>query len=55
MKKPTEPTNKQTKPITCDKQHGIGVVELLFAATTFGAAVLVAAMSSPKRPFTGGE
>jgi len=55
MNKPSKPTNKPTKPITSDKQRGIGVVELLFAATTLGAAVLVAAMSAPKRPTTGGD
>jgi Tfp pilus assembly protein PilW len=55
MNKPTKPMNKQTKPITNDKQRGFGVVELLFAATTLGAAVLVAAMSIAKRPIMGGD
>jgi len=55
MNKPTNPTNKPTKPITSDKQRGIGVVELLFAATTLGAAILVAAMSGAKRPINGGD
>jgi len=50
MNKPTNPTNKPTKRVTSDKQRGIGVVELLFAATTLGAAVLVAAMSGAKNP-----
>lgn len=54
MNKPTEPMNKPSKPITGNKQRGISVVELLFAATTLGAAVLVAAMST-KRPSTGGD
>jgi hypothetical protein len=53
MNKPTNP-NKPTKPVTGEKQRGIGVVELLFAATTLGAAVLVAAMES-KRPSIGGD
>ena len=47
--------NKQTETHTNNKQRGIGVVELLFAATTLGAAVLVAAMSSSKRPVVGGD
>jgi hypothetical protein len=55
MNKPINPTNKPTKPDTSDKQRGIGVVELLFAATTLGAAVLVAAMSGAKRPIMGGD
>jgi hypothetical protein len=50
MNKPNEPMNKPSKPITSDKQRGIGVVELLFAATTLGSAVLVAAMSGTKNP-----
>ena len=54
MNKPNEPMNKPSKPITGNKQRGISVVELLFAATTLGAAVLVAAMST-KRPSTGGD
>jgi hypothetical protein len=55
MNKPNEPMNKPSKPITNNKQRGIGVVELLFAATTLGAAVLVAAMSGAKRPLIGGD
>ena len=54
MNKPNEPMNQPTEPITKDKQRGIGVVELLFAATTLGAAVLIAAMES-KRPSSGGD
>ena len=55
MNKPNEPMNKPSKPITNDKQRGIGVVELLFAATTLAATVLVAAMSGSKRPSVGGD
>jgi hypothetical protein len=55
MNKPNEPMNKRSKPIASDKQRGISVVELLFAATTLGTAVLVAAMSGAKRPFAGGD
>jgi hypothetical protein len=55
MNKLTNPTNKPTKPATSDKQRGIAVVELLFAATTIGSAVLVAAMSGAKRPASGGD
>ena len=54
MNKPNEPLNQPSKPITGDKQRGIGVVELLFAATTLAAAVLIAAMES-KRPTLGGD
>ncbi|MCM3900097.1 MAG: hypothetical protein ND866_00165 [Pyrinomonadaceae bacterium] len=51
MNKPTKPMeDKPTKPNTSDKQRGIGVVELLFATTTLGAAILVAAMSGTKNP-----
>ena len=55
MNKPNESMNKPSQPITSDKQRGISVVELLFAASTLGAAVLVAAMSSSKRPILGGD
>jgi len=55
MNKPNEPMNKPGKPITNNKQRGVGVIELLFAATTLGAAVLVAAMSGSKRPSVGGD
>jgi len=55
MNKPSKPTNKPTKPVTSDNQRGIGVVELLFAATALGATVLVAAMSGTKRPYSGGD
>ena len=54
MNKPTKRV-KPTKPSTGNKQRGIGVVELLFAATTLGATVLVAAMSGAKRPNLGGD
>ena len=54
MNKANEPLNQPSKPSTGDKQRGIGVVELLFAAATLGAAVLVAAMES-KRPSVGGD
>ena len=55
MNKPTKPLNQPSQPITNDKQRGIGVIELLFAAATLREAVLVAAMSGSKRPFTGGD
>ena len=55
MNKPTNPMNKPTKPITSDKQRGIGVVELLFAASAIGAAILFAATSGPKLPPTMGD
>jgi hypothetical protein len=52
-RKSTKPTNKPAKPT--DRQRGVGVVELLFAATTIGTAVLIGAMSSPKLPPTAGD
>ena len=55
MNKPTNPMNKPTEPVISDKQRGIGVFEVLFAATTLGAVVLVAAMSGAKRPVTCGD
>ena len=60
MNKPTKPVKKPSKPVTGDKQRGIGVVELLvtaatLGAATLGAAVLVAAMSGAKRPSMGGD
>ena len=55
MNKPTKPMNKKTEPIASDKQRGIGVFELLFAAATIGAAILAAAMSDPKLPPSSGD
>ena len=55
MDKPNGPMNKPSKPITSDRQRGIGVLELLFAASTLGSLVLVAAMSGAKRPSQGGD
>jgi hypothetical protein len=55
MNKPTKPVNKPTKAITSDKQRGIGIVELLFAVATLGAAVLVAATGGPKLPKATGD
>jgi hypothetical protein len=53
MNKPTNPMNKPTEHATSDKQRGFGVFEVLFAATTLGAVVLVAAMSGAKSPLLG--
>ena len=42
MNKPSKSMeDNPSKPITNDKQRGIGVVELLFAATTIGSRGLV--------------
>ena len=46
---------KQTKPGPGVNQRGISVLELLFAATTLAAAVLIGAMSEPKIPKGMGE
>jgi hypothetical protein len=55
MNEPTNPMNKPTEPITGDKQRGISVVELLFAAATIGATVLMAAMPYTKKPPLSGD
>ena len=41
---------KETKRVTKDNRRGFGLVELLFAAATIGAAVLVAVSRGPKLP-----
>ena len=51
MNKPSKPT----KPNANENQRGISVVELLFAAATLGAAILVAAMTDPKLPRMQGD
>lgn len=53
--KPMNQTKRPTKSISGDKQHGIVVTDLLFALSTIGAAVLVAAMHSPKLPPANGD
>jgi hypothetical protein len=61
MKKETEVNKKEaalkerSKPLTRDKQRGFGVVELLFAATTLGTTILVAAMNYTKKPPLQGD
>ena len=56
MNKPNKPMrDKPGKPINTDRQRGISVVELLFAATTIGAAVLVMHLSGPKLPAGAGD
>lgn len=52
---PNKPMNKAVEPTTRDKQRGLGVVGLLFAATTLGTAALVAAMHTPKLPPSSGD
>ena len=47
--------DKPGKPINTDNQRGISVIELLFAASTIGAAVLVMATSGPKLPPANGD
>ena len=51
MRKPTKQVKeKPVKQNARDKQRGFGVIELLFAATTLGTTLLVAAMNSSKKP-----
>jgi hypothetical protein len=46
-----QPTQGElTKRNRSDKQRVVGMVELLFTAATIGAAVVTAALMSPKRP-----
>ena len=54
MHKPNKQKSKPAKP-NANKQRGFAVVELLFTAATLGAAVLVAAMNSSKRPPLQGD
>ena len=53
--KPAKPRNRPNNLKSRNKQRGFGVVELLFAAATIGAAVLVAAMTASKNPPLHGE
>lgn len=56
MNKPAKSMKERpTKPNARDKQSGFGIVELLFAATTLGSTVLVAAMSVTKKPPLSGD
>jgi hypothetical protein len=55
VSRPNKPKNKTIEPTTRDRQRGIVVAELLFAAATLGTAVLVAAMSPPKQPPVQGD
>ena len=51
MNKPNKQMrDKPSKPIISDKQRGIGVIELLVAVASVGAAVVGAALSGPKLP-----
>jgi hypothetical protein len=54
MNKPTK-LNEPTKPITSDKQRGIGIVELLFAIATLGTTILAGALGGPKIPKATGD
>ena len=51
----SKPTINTSKPHVRIRQHGFGVLELLFAATTLGTTALVAAMSYTKRPPLSGD
>jgi hypothetical protein len=56
MKKATKSVKeKPTEANAIKKQRGFGIVELLFAATTLGSTVLVAAMSVTKKPPLSGD
>ena len=50
LNKPVKDKATKPKPNASNSQRGFGVIELLFAASTLGAAVLVAAMNSSKKP-----
>jgi hypothetical protein len=53
MNEPT--TDEPNKPITDHKQRGIGLIELLFTIASIGAAVVVAALGTSKRPPGAGD
>ena len=53
--KPTKPTTKLDNPSARARQRGFGVIELLFAATTLGTTLLVAAMNASKKPPMSGD
>ena len=56
MKKTSKPVSDKPRKLNArDKQRGCGVIEFLFAASTLGAAVLVAAMNSSKKPPASGD
>jgi hypothetical protein len=56
MKKRTKPMkDKPTKPDSKHMQRGVGVVELLIATSTLGAALLVGVLSTPKLPPSSGD
>ena len=56
MNKPTKQVkDKPVKPNTSNRQRGFGVIELLFAASTLGTTLLVAAMNSSKKPPAQGD
>jgi len=55
MSKKDTMTAKQTKSVTRGQERGIGVVELLFAVATIGAAVLISAMPASNTPALSGD
>ena len=57
MNEPTKEAamDKPAKSNGNDNERGIGVVELLFAASTLGAVVVVVAMRYPKLPVWVGD
>ena len=55
MNKPAKAMNKPAKPLAADKPRRIRVTTLLNVGATFAAAVLVAAMHSPKLPPSAGD
>jgi hypothetical protein len=56
MNESTKPKkHKLSKPITDHKQRGMCTLELLFAASTLIATVVVAGVTTTKRPVWSGD
>ena len=60
MKKKIAVSNQSSKPMnkpskSVNNHRGFGVIELLFAVSTIGAAILVAASRGPKVPPGSGD
>ena len=47
--------DKPTKPITDHKQRGMSANELLFTIASIGATVVVAGLTTAKRPIGAGD
>ena len=56
MNEPIKPMkDKPSKPITDHKQRGMSAIELLFTIASIGATVVVAGLTTAKRPIAAGD